>query len=333
MLGTLRYGMQQDSVQLVCGPLYHNGPFTQSMMGIFLGHHIVVLPRFDPVAALEAIETYRVEWVNLVPTMMLRMWRILADHPNRYDLSSLKLVWHMAAPCPAWLKEEWMCLVGEDKVMELYSATEAVASTVISGREWKEHRGSVGKPVNGKMRILDSEGRGVLTGEIGEIFMRGEDNTPPPYHYIGAESRTINGWESFGDLGWFDRDGYLYLSDRRTDLILSGGANVYPAEVESALLEHPSVESCVVIGLPDDDLGQRVHAVIQTRNSVSDDELREFLFERIVGYKIPRSFRFVSEPLRDDAGKIRRGTWRDEEVSRLRVMQDQNAKHQDWLDS
>ena len=312
-----RYGLRPDGVLLLPGPLYHNAPFTQAMLGAFLGNHIVVLERFDARDCLKAIGDYGVEWVGLVPTMMLRMWRELQSNPGAYRLHSLRQVWHMAAPCPAWLKEAWIELVGPEKLMELFGGTEGQATTVISGLEWLQRRGSVGRPVYGRIRILDERGRPVPAGVTGEIYMRWNDGAKPPYRYIGAEPQTRDGWESLGDLGWLDDEGYLYIADRRTDMILSGGANVYPAEVEAALLAHPAVNSCVVVGLPDEDLGQRVHAVIEARPELGEEMLRDFLATRIVRYKIPRSFRFVVESLRDDAGKVRRNAWRNRECARL----------------
>jgi bile acid-coenzyme A ligase len=169
----------------------------------------------------------------------------------------------------------------------------------------------------GEMRIEGTEGEVLPAGEVGEIFMRGPEGAPPSYRYVGAEARERGGWESLGDLGWMDEDGYLYVSDRRTDMILSGGSNVYPAEVEAALLEHPAVESAVVVGLPDEDLGQRVHALVHATGGLTDDDLRAFLADRLVRYKVPRSFRFVDQDLRDDAGKVRRSALRDQEAALL----------------
>ena len=169
------------------------------------------------------------------------------------------------------------------------------------------HRGSVGRCMSGEMKILDSETFEELPrGTEGEVFMR-STREAPTYRYLGAESRTSpDGWESLGDMGRIDEEGYVYLGDRRADMILSGGANIYPAEVEAAIDEHPLVGSCAVIGLPDDDLGARIHAIVQASQSVDVDELRAFLAERLVRYKIPRTFEFVEEPVRDDAGKVRR---------------------------
>jgi bile acid-coenzyme A ligase len=312
------FRMDRDDTHLVPGPLYHNAPFSLSTVGLFMGHHLVVLPKFDAEAALAAIDEHRVQWMNLVPTMMLRMHRVVQADPDRYDLSSLRVVWHMAAPCPEWLKEAWIELVGPDTLMELYGGTEGQASTIITGTEWLTHRGSVGKPLTGQMKVLDAEGNTVPAGEIGEIYMRRFDGTAPTYRYIGAEPRELDGWESLGDMGWMDAEGYVYLSDRRTDMILSGGANIYPAEVEAAIDEHPHVLSSLVVGIPDEDLGQRVHAIVQPDGEVTVDDLLAHLNERLVRYKIPRSFEFVDEPLRDDAGKARRTAVRDAAVERLR---------------
>ena len=299
------------TTQLVPGPLYHNAPLSLSTAGLLIGHHLIVLPKFDAVAALEAIGRYQVNWMNLVPTMMSRMLRALEAEPGRFDLSSLRVVWHMAAPCADWLKQAWIDLVGPEKLMELYGGTEAQSATTISGTDWLTHRGSVGKPIVGEMIVLDAEGKPAPPGQMGEVFMRRAAGTPPTYRYIGAEAREIDGWETLGDLGWMDEDGFLYLSDRRTDLILSGGANVYPAEVEAALDTHPQVLSSVVVGIPDADLGQRVHALVQATGELTEDELRAHLADRLVRYKIPRSFepstsRCATMPARRGAPPSRR---------------------------
>lgn len=307
-----------ESTVLVPGPLYHNAPFQTLFCSLFYGIHAVLLPSFDAEAALVAIDTHKVDVVTLVPTMMSRMLRVVQQQPGRFDLSSMRALWHMAAPCPPWVKEAWMDLVGPEHVFEMYGGTEAQVATTIDGVEWLAHRGSVGRPLMGSLRILDEDGNEVPTGEIGEVFMMGKPGSRPTYTYVGAKARSRDGWESIGDMGWVDEDGYLYLADRRTDLILSGGANIYPAEVESALAEHPAVECAVVVGLPDDDLGQRVHAVVQVlSDEVTGEELVAFLSERLVRYKVPRSMRLVDHALRDDAGKVRRSAVREEETQRM----------------
>lgn len=319
--------LRADDVQLVAGPLYHSSPFRISMLGTYLGQHVVVLPTFDAVAALEAIQTHRVTFAGVVPTMLLRMWRVIEEDPDRFDLSSLRLVMHTAAPCPSWVKEAWIGLLGPERILEAYGGSDSILTTSITGTEWLAHRGSVGRPRGGEVKVVDDAGEEVPVRTVGEIFLRPTTSSSRGYRYVGAEARRLDGgWESIGDLGWVDEDGYLYLSDRRTDLIVSGGANVYPAEVEAALLRHPGVLSCAVVGLPDLDLGHRVHAVVEASGELDTDALRMFLEEHLVRYKVPRSFRLVDEPLRDDAGKVRRSAIRDREVELLTVTGDPSPR-------
>ena len=228
-------------------------------------------------------------------------------------VSSLQTAFHLAAPCPPHVKRAFIEWLGPEVVRELYAGTEAQAVTMISGTEWLAHPGSVGRVVVGEMRICDEDGKEVSAGTVGEVWMR-----PPQgrqtYRYVGAEARERDGWESLGDMGWFDEDGYLYLADRQSDMILVGGANVYPAEVEAVLDEHPAVLSSCVIGLPDDDFGNVVHAIVETGSAVSDDELAEHVAARLVSYKRPRTFERADEPLRDDAGKVRRSALRQARI-------------------
>jgi bile acid-coenzyme A ligase len=308
-------GVDPDGCLLMPGPLYHNGPVVWSCTALLAGAHLVVLPRFDAEATLAAIEEHAVDVVYLVPTMMKRIWRLPLDVRERYDVSSLRFVWHLAEPCPPWLKEAWIDWLGAERIWELYAGTEAQAATIITGPEWLEHRGSVGRPAEGSVLITNEVGAEVPTGEQGEVWLRSIERTTPSYRYIGAEARTRDGgWESLGDVGWLDDDGFLYLGDRLTDMILSGGANIYPAEVEAALQEHPGVHSCAVIGLPDDDLGNRVHAVVEADADLDTEEVLAYLRERLAAYKLPRSVEVVDEPLRDDAGKVRRSALRAERV-------------------
>ncbi|MGI9295199.1 MAG: AMP-binding protein, partial [Pseudomonadales bacterium] len=252
----------RDGVMLVPGPLYHSGPFLFSMLGLWRGKHIVVMEKFDPLEALRLIQQYRVDYIQVVPTMMHRIWMLGEDIRSQYDISSLKVLLHLGAACPPWLKDRWIAWLGAEHVFELYAGTEAQGMTWISGKEWLERRGSVGKPIRGcEMCILDDEGNPLPPGEIGEIHMRSSSSADPSYQYIGAEKRTRDDWDSLGDMGYLDTDGYLYIADRRTDMIVSGGANIYPAEVEAALDEYPGIISSAVVGLPDDDLGHRVHAI------------------------------------------------------------------------
>ncbi|MGZ6995639.1 MAG: AMP-binding protein [Acidimicrobiia bacterium] len=293
------------------GPLYHNGPIVWSCQVLVWGGHVVVLPRFDAEGTLAAIAQHRAEVVYLVPTMMKRILALPEAVRAGYDLSSLRVVWHLAEPCPAWLKEAWIDWLGPERIYELYGGTEGQLATIITGTPWLEHRGSVGRPIGGDVMICDLDGNELPTGELGEVWLRSARDTAT-YRYVGAEARTREGgWESLGDNGWVDADGYLYLGDRIGDMILVGGANVYPAEVESALLEHPAVRTCAVIGLPDEDKGNRVHAIVEADPGELDEaELRTFLAERLVSYKLPRTYEVVDEPLRDEAGKVRRAALR-----------------------
>jgi bile acid-coenzyme A ligase len=308
----------EEDVVLMPGPLYHNGPLVTAFPALMAGAPVILMTKFDPEETLRLIETHRVTWIYLVPTMMSRIWRLPEDVRRKYDLSSLRTLWHLAAPCPPWLKEEWINWLGADVIWELYGGTEGVAATVISGEEWLAHKGSVGQVVLGSsMEAFSPDGRMLPRGETGEIFMKLRPEQPPTYRYVGAETRALEGgWESIGDIGWLDEEGYLYLADRRTDMILVGGSNVYPAEVEAAIDEHPLVQSSCVIGIPDEDLGARVHAIVQPRDGLTAAELEAHLADRLVRYKRPRSIEFVTEPLRDDAGKVRRSQLREERLGR-----------------
>ena len=309
------YRMLPGRPHLVTGPLYHNGPFSAAMGSLFLGGHNVVMTRFDAATALELVDRHRIDHMYLVPSMMLRIWKLPTEERTRHDLSSLRIAYHLAAPCPPWLKEAWIEWLGPDRIWELYGGTEQQVITVLSGSEWLAHRGSVGKPVrDGRIRILDADGRDLPTGEVGEVYLKRGDDTPVTYRYVGASAKSLDGWESLGDLGYLDEDGYLYLTDRLNDMILVGGANVYPAEVEAALDEHPAVRSSCVIGLPDDELGSRVHAIVQAPPEVSDQELLAHLAERLAPYKIPRTLERTDQYLRDDAGKVRRSALRAERL-------------------
>jgi bile acid-coenzyme A ligase len=215
-----------------------------------------------------------------------------------------------------WLKEAWIGWLGGESVLELYGGTEAQAITFITGDEWLEHRGSVGRPVLGEMRVLDTDGNEVPRGEVGEIWMRRGEDAPPSYRYVGATPKTRPGdWESLGDMGRQDEEGYIYLSDRETDMILVGGANVYPAEIEAALDEHPGVASSCAIGLPDDEYGNAVHAIVQAKDALTGAELEAFLASRLARYKRPRTYEFVTMPLRGDDGKVRRTALRAERLA------------------
>jgi bile acid-coenzyme A ligase len=309
--------LRSDGCVLVTGPIAHNAPFVVTAAGMLLGNHVVLMPRFDPAETLRLVEKHRADWLYLVPTMMLRIWRLPDAVRLAADVSSLAVAFHMAAPCPPWLKQAWIDWLGPQKVLELYGGTELQAMTVITGTEWLAHRGSVGRAVIGEIQIRDPDGQAVPVGQEGEIWMRRGPGAPPPYRYIGATARSApDGWESLGDIGSVDADGYVYVTDRLADMILVGGANVYPAEIEAALDEHPAVRSCCVIGLPDEDLGNIPYAIVELSEPASDQDLMAHLRQRLAGYKLPRTIERATTPLRDDAGKVRRSALRAERIAR-----------------
>jgi bile acid-coenzyme A ligase len=317
-------GIPRDVSLLNPGPLYHNAPFILSHTGLFAGGRVTGMIKFDAEEALRLIAAHRVQWVNFVPTMMHRIWALPEEVRHGYDLSSLQIVFHMAAPMPPWLKEKWIEWLGPEKIFELYGGTERQGATVISGVEWLTHRGSVGKiGENSALRIIGEDGNDVAPGETGEIYFLPNDGPGSTYHYLGAEpKRRPDGWESLGDIGRLDADGYLYLGDRLADMILRGGANIYPAEVEAAVMAHPKVRSCVVVGLPDPEFGQRVHAILELTEAADPqsvaDAMGGFLADRLSRYKHPESFEIVAIGLRDDAGKVRRTLVRDERAAWLK---------------
>jgi bile acid-coenzyme A ligase len=300
------YLLPKDDVVLIPGPLYHSAPFTMSLLSIVHGNHLILGTRFDAGATLGLVDRWRPSFVLLVPTMMQRISRLPQDVRTRTDVSCLRTVFHMASHCPEWLKDEWIQWLGAERIFELYGASDSPGNTIISGPEWLEHRGSVGRPSLGEFAIRGNDGLPLPIGQIGEIWMRPPPGVPTRARVIGAPPPPEDGWTTVGDLGWLDSDGYLYVSDRRTDMLVTGGENVYPAEVEGALESHPGVISSVVIGLPDDDLGQRVHAIVQLLAGTTEDDLREHLAGQLARYKNPRSYELVDHPLRDDAGKVRK---------------------------
>ena len=316
-------GQKVDGVMLNPGPLYHSGPFGLSHRAVFAGNHVITMDRFDPFETLRLIEHHGVDWLYIVPTMMHRIWRLPIEERARHDLAILGTVFHMASACPAWLKEAWIDWLGPEKIWELYSGAENPGRCIISGTEWLAHRGSVGRVQPGAtLAIFDEAGQPCAAGEIGEVcFQPTSDEFT--FSYIGAEARMIGDYISLGDLGYLDADGFLYIVDRRTDLIVSGGVNLYPAEIEAALDAHPDVECSVAIGLPDADLGQRLHAIVRmspaSSGPATETDLRTFLADRLARYKIPRSFEFVAEPLKDGAGKVRRSALREQRTSEQRA--------------
>jgi bile acid-coenzyme A ligase len=309
---------------LVSVPMSHSTGFVWATVGLLMGHHLVVMPHFEAREFLRLVTEHRVTFLATVPTVMQRLLPVYRANSDAFDLSSIRVFWHLAAPCPPAVKQAWIELLGPEAVWELYAGSELQACTFITGDQWLTHRGAVGPVVVGEMKVLDDDGRECAPGEIGEIYLRPTPGDAPTYRYVGATAKTRDGWDSLGDLGYFDEDGFLYLSDRRIDMFTVGGRNVYPAEIESALSAHPDVLSCLVVGVPHEDLGQVPYALVQAARSpeaavLDEATVTEFLRERVAGYKVPQTVEFVDSPLRDDAGKARRSAVRAEIIARLRA--------------
>jgi bile acid-coenzyme A ligase len=309
LAGLLR--LATAATTLIPSPLSHNAGFLWATATLLLGGHVVLMPRFDAAEFLRLIAEHGVQWIPVVPTMLHRVAKLPEEQRAAADLSSVQVFATGAAPCPQWLKEFWVDWVGPDRMLEYYASTEAQLASFTDGVGWLSHPDSVGRIVLGELEVRDPSGQVVPEGVTGELWMRRSAETAGPYRYIGAEPhRDERGFDTVGDLGRVE-EGWLYLADRTADMVVVGGANVYPAEVEGALDEHPLVLSSCVIGLPDDEYGNVLHAIVETSAPVTDEELRAHLRERITAYKVPRTFERSAAALRDDAGKVRRVAQRE----------------------
>lgn len=296
--------LPRRATQLVAGPMTHSATFTYAFRGLLTGHRLVILPRFDERAWLDAVERHRVTWALLVPTMMHRLLRLPVAERDPDRLRSVDSLLHMGAPCAPDLKRTFLEWVGPERVVEVYAGSESNGLTMIRGDEWLAHPGSVGRPIGGtEIQVRSDDGE-----ETGVIWMR--RGAGPAYEYIGGTShRDADGWDTLGDLGRMDADGYLYLVDREDDVINRGGEKIYPVEVERVLEAHPGVRSAVAFGVSDEALGQRVEAVVDVADGAVDpDEILSWARQRL-GSRAPSSIRIVREPVRDDAGKTSRRSW------------------------
>jgi bile acid-coenzyme A ligase len=296
-----------DVVQLVTSPLYHTNGFL-SHLRLMIGGTLVVMEHFDAALTVDLIERWQVNHVVLVPTMLHRIARLADLTPEK--LSSLQIVFYGGGSLAPWVARRWLELVGPDRFEFQYGGTEGLGACVASGREWLTHEGTVGRARGCDLRIQDPSGAELPRGSVGEIYLRPYPGTPP-FRYIGAPMppTTPDGYSTFGDLGWQDDEDYVYIADRRVDMVVTGGVNVFPAEVEAALTEHESVGDVVVIGLPDDEWGHRLHAIVEPANSATPptaEELRRHLKERLASYKVPKEFEIVAHIGRTEAGKINR---------------------------
>lgn len=305
----VEFWMHPDAVYLSPAPLYHTAPSVWSMQTQAGGITTVVLEKFDAEGCLDAIAKHRVTHGQFVPVMFTRMLKLPDSVRNSYDVSSLQRVMHAAAPCPVEIKKQMIDWWGPI-VDEYYASSEAHGSTLITAEDWLTHPGSVGRPLTGVLHIVGEDGEELPPGQAGEIYFEGGYD----FEYLNdpektASSRHPKGWKTVGDIGYLDEEGFLYLTDRRHHMIISGGVNIYPQEAENMLVTHPKVMDAAVFGVPDDEMGQRVKAVVQTVDPADAteafaDELLSWLRDRLAHYKCPRSISFEPQLPRTDTGKL-----------------------------
>lgn len=317
-------GMDENSVYLSPAPLYHSAPLIWSAGLHELGATLVIMDRFDAEHFLACVEQYSVTDTQMVPTMFIRLLKLPEEVRHRYDLSSLKMAVHAAAPCPVAVKEqmiEWWGPV----IQEYYAATEGNGVCFIGPADWLEHRGSVGKAISGTLHICDDDGQEVGPGEPGLVYFEQETAA---FEYHGDSDKTNDSrhrehhrWTTVGDVGYVDEEGYLYLTDRATFMIISGGVNIYPQEIEGCFALHPKVADVAVFGLPDEEMGEYVHAVVQLEDGIEPadalaEELRSYARQRLAGFKVPRVVDFRAEFPRLPTGKLYKRPLREEYLAR-----------------
>lgn len=296
------FGIEPDGVHLVCGPLYHAGPFLGAVNTLHSGHTVVLTDHFDAESTLRLIERHRVTSTQMVPTMFHRLLALPEDVRSRYDVGSVQSVLHTGAACPVDVKSRMMQWWGP-VLYETYGGTEA-AATIAKPHRWLERPGTVGKPINGvTVKIFDDDGNECAPGVPGDIYIASAFGAGAEYYKDPQKSASVRRGEyvTLGDVGYLDEDGYLFLCDRKIDMIVSGGVNIYPAEVEAALLTHPAVRDAAVIGVPNEEWGEEVKAVVELVETASPspdlaEELVAFCRERIARFKCPRTVEFRDLP-------------------------------------
>ncbi|MCC6926569.1 acyl-CoA synthetase [Novosphingobium sp.] len=319
-LTMMAFGIKPDSVYLSPAPLYHAAPLRWSMTIQKLGGTVVVMEKFDPEAALAAIEKYKVTDSQFVPTHFVRMLKLPEEVRRKYDTSTLKCAIHAAAPCPVPVKKamiEWWGPV----IYEYYAGTEGNGFTFVTSQEWLEKPGTVGRALTGIIRVCDENGDEVPHGTEGQIFFEPTEGMVPfEYHndpQKTQDARNKHGWSSLGDVGYQDADGYLFLTDRKSFMIISGGVNIYPQEIENLLVTHPKVADAAVIGAPDPDMGEKVVAVVQPMDMGEEgpelaEELMAYLAPQLSRVKMPRQIDFREQLPRELTGKLYKRLLRDE---------------------
>lgn len=320
-MGSTLYGMGPDTLYLSTSPLYHAAPLRWAMTIHRLGGTVVIMERFDAEEALALIERYRITHATWVPTHFVRLLKLPSEVRERYDHSSLRAVVHAAAPCPVPVKRaiiDWWGPI----VHEYYSGTECCGITALSAAEWLERPGSVGKAVLGTIKVLGPDGREVPVGETGDVYFA--DGPTFVYHNDPektAAAHNAQGWATLGDVGHVDADGYLFLTDRRSFMIISGGVNIYPQEIENHIITHPKVADVAVIGVPDEEMGESVLAIVRPAAGVVAEpalaeELCAYARAALGGIKTPRAFEFRDTLPREPTGKLMKRKLIDEYRSR-----------------
>ena len=303
------WGLGGESLNSVMtGPLYHSAPNAYGMGVVRNGGLLIMQPRFNANEMLELIERYQISHLHMVPTMFVRLLKLPEEERARYDLSSLRHVAHGAAPCPKEVKQlmiDWWGPV----IYEYYAMTETGIVAMCDSEQWLAHAGTVGCAADGvDIRIVDEQGENCLPGTAGQICVSSEVTSYVAYHR--AEEKTkdlhIGNYIATGDVGYLDDDGFVFISDRISDMVISGGVNIYPAEIEKVLVSMPVVRDCAVFGIPDKEYGERLISVVETSEPTPSDEVSEFLRERISGYKVPREILFTDHLPREDSGKIKK---------------------------
>jgi fatty-acyl-CoA synthase len=314
------YGMNADTVYLSPAPLYHAAPFGFCTRALALGGTVVMMRSFDPQLSLKYIEQYQATHSQWVPTMFIRMLKLEANIKQGYDLSSHQCAIHAAAPCPKEIKQQMMAWWGLI-LWEYYAGTERNGMTVIGPKDWLDHPGSVGRAINSSLHICNESGTELPSGEEGMVYFEQPQRS---FEYHNAPDKTQSAthpihdnWTSLGDVGYVDADGYLYLTDRKAYMIISGGVNIYPQEIEDALVLHPAVQDVAVFGVPNADFGEEVKAVVELAegyepNDATADDLLAYSKEHLASYKVPRSIDFSDALPRLPTGKLYKRLLKDQ---------------------
>jgi long-chain acyl-CoA synthetase len=313
-----RWGLDHTDTHIVPGPLYHAGPLAWANMHLTWGGTVVIMPRFDAEELLALIERWGVSSSNMVPIHFARILALPEEVRDRYDLSSIKFVMHAGAPCPIDLKRRFMAFIGQDKVYEYFGASEG-GGTTITPQEWLERPGSIGKPQPGtEFVVMDDDGTILPPGEVGTLYVKVASSSFR-YHNDDAKTASTRRGDFFtvGDAGWIDEDGYIFLADRTSDMVISGGVNIYPREIEEVLDQHPEIVDAVAFGVPDDEWGEALVALVQPAegSDLTGEDAIEWVRSRLADFKRPREVELVAEVPRDPNGKVRKPQLRERWVA------------------